>query len=96
MAEAIQLLKQVYEKETSILGIQLQELAQMSASWKEGSSDDELGSETCVPQCHRWEAKQAEKGRVQEVGQEDCCMACPWLDARSTASLWGSGLLVQE
>lgn len=38
MAEAIQLLKQVYEKETSILGIQLQELAQMSAGWKEGST----------------------------------------------------------
>lgn len=38
MAEAIQLLKQVYEKETSVLGIQLQELAQMSAGWKEGST----------------------------------------------------------
>lgn len=38
MVEVIQLLKQVCEKETSILGIQLQELAQMSAGWKEGST----------------------------------------------------------
>lgn len=34
----MQLLKQVYEKETSILGIQLRELVQMSAGWKEGST----------------------------------------------------------
>lgn len=38
MVEVIQLLKQVCEKETSILGIQLQELAQMSAGWKEGGT----------------------------------------------------------
>lgn len=38
VAEAMQLLTRVYEKETFILSIQLQELAQMSASWEEGSS----------------------------------------------------------
>lgn len=38
MAEARQLLTQVYERETSILGIQLQELAQTSAGWEEGST----------------------------------------------------------
>lgn len=38
MVEVIQLLKQVCEKETSVLGVQLQELAQMSAGWKEGST----------------------------------------------------------
>lgn len=37
MVEVIQLLKQVCEKETSILGIQLQELAQMSAGWKKAA-----------------------------------------------------------
>lgn len=37
MVEVIQLLKQVCEKETSILGIQLRELAQMSAGWKKAA-----------------------------------------------------------
>lgn len=54
MAEAIQLLKQVNEKRSLIPGILLrppllvlQELAQMPVGWEVG--DDELGSETRVP-----------------------------------------------
>ena len=39
VAEAMQLLTRVYEKETFILSIQLQELAQMSASWEEGEEE---------------------------------------------------------
>lgn len=34
----MQLLRQVYEKEDFTLSIQLQELAQMSAGWEEGST----------------------------------------------------------
>lgn len=37
MVEVIQLLKQMCEKETSTLGVQLQELAQMSAGWKKAA-----------------------------------------------------------
>lgn len=66
MAEAIQLLKQVYEKETSILGIQLQELAQMSASWKEGSTPVMMNWEV-RPVCHN-----VTDGKPSKQKREEC------------------------
>lgn len=74
MAEAMPLPKQVYEKETSIPGIQLQDGRKATPRCLPGvcrlggeqhPGDAELGSQTCAPQCHRWEAKQAEEGRAQ-------------------------------
>lgn len=94
MAEAMQLLKQVYEKETSILGSQLLELAQTDVCWLGGgqhTGEVELGSETCVPQCHRW--KPSKQRREEHRKQDKRIDAWSALAGYTIPSLLGGGAL---
>lgn len=87
VAEAIQLLKQVFEKGILIPGILLrppllvlQELAQMSAGWGEGSPLVTLNWKM-RPVCpiSQMGSQASRKGRTTE-SRENCYMACPgWM-----------------